>query len=169
MSNLAAILASDRVIELDRPCGVYFLMLGAELVYIGSSVNIAARVTHHRSDKVFDRVLWLKLPPTDLLAYEGALIRALVPRESFLAPRNIERDAAILAEFGLTRNAQGLAQKPTDDDDVNSLDATELVHCRTSPEIKELLRTRAAQEGLSQSAYVRQVIYREIGLMPERE
>ena len=62
--------------------GVYFLLRGSTIVYIGQSTAVPARVINHRSGvdaKDFDRAVYLPLPRTELDRVEGLLIRALNP------------------------------------------------------------------------------------------
>lgn len=83
-------------------CGVYLLISGDEIVYVGSSRFVHARFESHTNDgKEFDRALWFRVPPESMLAYEGALIRRLAPRYNTSAPAYRGDDAAILAILGL--------------------------------------------------------------------
>jgi len=71
----------------SRRCGIYFLVRDMTLMYIGQSVNVAARIATHASisprtneqDKDFNKVFYLQWPADDLDRIEGALIRALKP------------------------------------------------------------------------------------------
>lgn len=91
---------------------VYFLISGGEIVYIGETTNIEARIEHHlsrtsehnrrRGFKEFDRAFYLEVPSAEALAYEGALIRALRPRYNGRAGRHRGRDNEILISLGLT-------------------------------------------------------------------
>lgn len=87
----------------DRPAGIYFLLLGSELVYVGQSVDVETRVAMHirQREKTFDRAFWIAVPVADLLAYESAFVRALDPPGNFWACADDSRDAEILARFGL--------------------------------------------------------------------
>lgn len=114
-----------------RLAGVYFLLLNEELVYIGQSGDIPARIAGHlaqrdkpvtrvgwpqkgdkpnRYCKEFDRALWIEVPLVDLNAYEGAFIRALAPPLNFSAPTDVGRDVEILNTFGLSLNDDALRQ-----------------------------------------------------------
>ena len=61
--------------------GVYFLVAGDTVVYIGQSVSVAARISTHRREKTksFDYALFLPVPESELDAVEGSLIRAIKP------------------------------------------------------------------------------------------
>lgn len=62
--------------------GVYFLISGNDIVYVGQSVNVASRVGSHfsESSKIFDRAVYLPVPPSDLDSVEMAFIKALWPK-----------------------------------------------------------------------------------------
>lgn len=63
---------------LGVPC-VYFLISDMRVVYVGQTTNLIARVTTHLKEKTFDRVLYLPVPESALLAVEAAFIAALRP------------------------------------------------------------------------------------------
>ncbi len=94
--------------------GVYLLIDGDEVVYVGSSTDIISRIYKHdagrrreqrdeewRFGKKFDRVICLSVPLAVHPAYEGALIRALKPRYSAKCPVDSAHDAEILYGLGL--------------------------------------------------------------------
>jgi len=58
--------------------GIYFLMSGSEIVYIGQSKNIFTRPFSHR-DKKHDRVIVLKIPKLLLDFVESAFIGLYLP------------------------------------------------------------------------------------------
>lgn len=60
--------------------GVYFLMDGEEVIYIGKSLNPFARIGAHVLEKDFDGVFVLPVDEKDLTDYEGALIVYFKPR-----------------------------------------------------------------------------------------
>ena len=83
------------------PSGVYFLVDGEELVYIGQSVNPIARIGTHRSDskKVFTHAFLLPIPHDQLDNVEGALIRLINPKYNSVrygAPNGDEPDETVL-------------------------------------------------------------------------
>lgn len=61
--------------------GVYFLLRGATIVYIGQSVDVFSRVRQHRSEqaKLFDSAAFLPCDPALLDALESALIHLFRP------------------------------------------------------------------------------------------
>jgi len=58
--------------------GIYFLMSGSEIIYIGQSKNIFARPFSHK-DKKHDRVIVLKIPKLLLDFVESAFIGLYLP------------------------------------------------------------------------------------------
>lgn len=71
------------------PCGVYFLVKGAEVVYVGQSTNIVNRIMHH--EHLFDEVAWVSVPPDHLDITESLYIHALMPRLNKVVPLSIEQ------------------------------------------------------------------------------
>lgn len=74
----------DGLLELDlgqRYCGIYFLCKGNDVVYVGQSVNVIARIGTHQQDvsKSFDRAFFFCCKPEDLDRVERALIDELLP------------------------------------------------------------------------------------------
>jgi len=62
------------------PPSVYFLILNGEIVYVGQTTNLKARIRAHRSEgKVFGRVLYLPTPKARLDQVEARFIRELRP------------------------------------------------------------------------------------------
>ncbi len=63
-------------------CGVYFLFQGPELVYLGQSVNVHARVHGHAVTKAgaFDAWAWTPCPKEALSATERAYLDKYLPR-----------------------------------------------------------------------------------------
>lgn len=59
-------------------CGVYFLIKNSEIVYIGQSINIAARITSHK-DKDFDSVSYVTCRRSELDILESLYIIAYNP------------------------------------------------------------------------------------------
>lgn len=94
-------------------CGVYLLIDGADIVYVGSSASLETRSYSHVCDKEhervgwkrFDRVLWYPLPEAVHCHYEGAFIRALRPKYNLRAPKHHGYDNEILEGFRLPVHA----------------------------------------------------------------
>jgi transcriptional regulator with XRE-family HTH domain len=86
-----------------RRCAVYLLVSDGEIIYVGQSQDVDSRLAQHRRDegKTFNEVLILEVGAEDLLAYEGALIRAVRPRLNRTTPANADRDDEVLAKLGL--------------------------------------------------------------------
>lgn len=105
-STLQAIPAVDP----PRFAGVYFLLDGDEIVYVGQSIDVPQRINAHRSRRdhaharwriKWDRALWIPVPEKELDAYEGALIRRLTPRHNTGAPADASRDDEICTALNL--------------------------------------------------------------------
>jgi hypothetical protein len=97
-------------IEPPRYVGIYFLLDGDEIVYVGQSTNVLGRIPAHRARRnhkherhrmQWDRAAWLPLAEHDLDAYEGALIRRLTPRYNAGAPSDTTRDVEICDALNL--------------------------------------------------------------------
>lgn len=73
----------DRIVEYpawEVPSCVYFLIENNRVAYIGQSRNLPSRLSQHEGDgKTWDRVLFIPLPPSDLLRVEAEWIAALAP------------------------------------------------------------------------------------------
>jgi hypothetical protein len=60
------------------PPGVYFLCQDNDIVYVGQSINLGARLAQHVQDKVFDKVYFL--PTEDYNQVEADYIKILKPK-----------------------------------------------------------------------------------------
>lgn len=129
MTLLQTLFSFCAEVHLDRPArntdwmiGIYFLIDGDELGYIGQSLDVQKRVLHHtrrtrfferhpdegissRHAYPFDRAFWMRLPADQLDDFEETLIRALRPKYNTHAPRGCTRGAAILEAMGLSEFA----------------------------------------------------------------
>lgn len=63
----------------DIFCGVYFLCLRGQVIYVGQSNNVVVRASSHKQDKKFDRVLFLRVPLSALDEIEQKFIELLRP------------------------------------------------------------------------------------------
>jgi predicted DNA-binding transcriptional regulator AlpA len=59
--------------------GIYFLLLDGEIVYVGQSIDVFARLAQHIKEKTFDRWHWVPCPANQILSAERAYIRAFKP------------------------------------------------------------------------------------------
>ncbi len=67
--------------SLDHPPCVYFLLQDNQVVYVGTSRNLAGRLVSHRQEgKRWDRVLYLPAPRDQLHEIEAEWVKALKPR-----------------------------------------------------------------------------------------
>lgn len=72
------------------PSGVYCLMKGPDVVYVGQSINMYARLVSHRKACTgdFDSFTWLPLPKEDLNNYEALWIVFFKPALNTHLPKN---------------------------------------------------------------------------------
>ena len=106
-----------RTAELDlslctqREGAIYLLIANGDVVYVGQTQRLVARIGLHISGdkrtsvKSFDTVRWFPCEIDDLDAYEGALIRFLRPRYNRRAPYRKGSDNDVLAALGLPLHA----------------------------------------------------------------
>jgi hypothetical protein len=94
----AAIASLERASNGHRPAiGVYLLMLGGEIVYVGSSLNMHHRVAGHRiAGRPFDQVFYIGTKLTERIRLERALIAALAPRQNRIGVK-VRRDRELPA------------------------------------------------------------------------
>jgi len=64
-------------------CGVYFLFKEDKVVYVGQSINVAARISQHSGSKDFDSFSVLLCDQSKLDLLEGLYIRLLKPELNF--------------------------------------------------------------------------------------
>jgi len=84
----AEILAVAEPASRTAPCGVYFLLQGDDLVYVGQSTDVHSRVRNH--EKEYDRVAWVEVDIPYLDIVESLYIHALSPRLNKAVPLSIE-------------------------------------------------------------------------------
>lgn len=66
-------------LPLPNRCGVYFLLRGASVVYVGQSVKVFSRVLEHMATKDFDGFAYVPCDPKALDALESLYIHSLRP------------------------------------------------------------------------------------------
>lgn len=95
------LLTEAEIVEQCSPlsdcCGVYFLLQGNKVVYVGQSVNVHSRITGHMSSKEFDRFAYVKCDKAALDVLESLYIHALRP------PLNGEQNGVPSAPLRLDR------------------------------------------------------------------
>lgn len=69
---------ADRLLDVPRLCGIYFLVRAGEIIYVGQSTNASSRITGH-GDKDYDRVFLLPCPASQLDQVEAAFIGLFKP------------------------------------------------------------------------------------------
>lgn len=65
-----------------RVCGVYFLVRGDRVVYVGQSTNIYARAANHFNNKTFDAWSFIPCEEKDLDVIESLYIHFLQPSQN---------------------------------------------------------------------------------------
>ena len=60
------------------PC-IYFLVKEENIMYVGQSINLPARLVQHQNNKDYDRVFYLPVPQSDLNRVERDFIKTLDP------------------------------------------------------------------------------------------
>ncbi len=73
------------------PC-VYFLIDSSQIVYVGQSTSLGLRIHAHRTDKNFDKVLYMPIDEYRLLEVERFFIETLEPKynkEQFVTNKNL--------------------------------------------------------------------------------
>lgn len=80
--NLASIRDFRELVLPPRICGVYFLIEGQDVVYVGQSADVVRRVNEHldRGRKKFDAAMYLTCSLGELDELEEHFIKALKPR-----------------------------------------------------------------------------------------
>lgn len=70
--------------------GVYFLLWKGEVVYVGQSVNVDARVSLHRDEKRkrFDSAVFIPFREQELDYYESAFMNAIRPKYNKTYPHD---------------------------------------------------------------------------------
>jgi len=65
-----------------RVCGVYFLVKGNRVVYVGQSVNVYSRAANHFNNKTFDSWSFIPCEEKDLDVLESLYIHFLQPAQN---------------------------------------------------------------------------------------
>ena len=81
-ASIANVKGLTELTHILYPPGVYFLVDGNEVVYVGQSVNPMSRVGEHLRSKAgkFERVYFVPVPQFMLDAVEGGFIKLLSPK-----------------------------------------------------------------------------------------
>lgn len=94
IARKVAAISHDKICAMAVPidsawAGVYFLVLGDVVVYVGKSTNVGARLREHRRDKVktFDRVAYIQCDASELDHLEKAYITKLKPKHNLTGYR----------------------------------------------------------------------------------
>lgn len=79
-ASIVEIIEAARPVSEPVSCGVYFLVSGSEVVYVGQSVNVHARIAEHSRWKEFDSAAFISVPKDALDFVESFYIHTLSPR-----------------------------------------------------------------------------------------
>lgn len=149
-------------------CGVYFLLRGVEIVYVGQSRDVHSRFASHRhamkhqrgNSIVFDGAFFLRTQESERLQIERALLRALRPVFCNYIPTTAgDREAEILQSLGLDPDLVNDALIRTFNET-----ASETPKWRTSFDVNQqldMMKARAKGES-------RQSIARRYGVSPKQ-
>jgi len=73
--------------SIPRPVsGIYFLILGEQIVYVGQSINILQRVGMHAATKEFDRYYYFECAQEHLDSLEAYCIHKFCPTQNISRP-----------------------------------------------------------------------------------
>ncbi len=89
--------SESEIIEAARDhhaTGVYFLIAGGRIVYIGRSHNVFSRVAEHRLTKSFDAWHFILCKPSEVSALESAYIKKYQPPLNVIGVRYNARQVA---------------------------------------------------------------------------
>lgn len=118
MKTASEIVATAISME-PRKRGIYFLILGAEIVYVGQSIDINARLFEHRRGHMsFSRWAWIECAAGSLDPIERAYIDAFLPKHNQDSKTRAKRgdNNAPPCELGLTEADIARWHVETDDD-----------------------------------------------------
>jgi prophage regulatory protein len=78
-----------RRIEIVTLIGIYFLIDGDQIVYIGKSINVFARIAEHQrnNEKKFDTFTYIQIPIDQLDEFEVEYINAYKPKYNVVIPK----------------------------------------------------------------------------------
>jgi hypothetical protein len=80
------------------PSGVYFLIDGREVVYVGQSADILSRIaTHRKQGRRFDRFTYIECEPEKMDELEAQYIAAFAPRLNVSFGRRADHAVSPLA------------------------------------------------------------------------
>jgi len=87
-ADINEILCQVGLKESNFKTGVYFLLQGKEIVYIGQTFNWPRRLNSHKKDKVFDSFRLIECDKSVLNYYERRFIRYFKPKynQAFKSP-----------------------------------------------------------------------------------
>jgi hypothetical protein len=77
-----------KAVALKRQPGIYFLLIGGKIAYIGQSADVFSRIRQHEGTRRFDAFCWFPCEPGKLETTESYLIAKFRPWQNkrFLEP-----------------------------------------------------------------------------------
>ena len=90
--------------------GVYALVRGQEVVYVGQTINGLRRIGHHIKDKVFDRVFFLQVEIQELREVEAWMLSLFKPKYNKAMPSE-KRIAKITTARNIRQRAREGVEK----------------------------------------------------------
>ena len=101
--------ALDAILEdalyLGCHTGVYFLIHGDEIVYIGASCNVLSRILQH-ADKIYDRIFFIPVDPLYLVTVEMNYIQKYKPKYNHHITGVPRKESSNSPEFRLATEIQ---------------------------------------------------------------
>jgi hypothetical protein len=100
------LLSSEQIVSEAYPLGsypgVYFLLHGTTIVYIGKSLDVEYRIGQHRAQKKisFDAVYTIECPADEISRLEARYIRTLKPPLNSAFPAGISGQVTALEDAG---------------------------------------------------------------------
>ena len=61
-------------------CGIYLLLIKDRVFYVGQSVNVYSRLAQHRTERQFDKAMFIEVKQRDLARVEKFFILTLRPK-----------------------------------------------------------------------------------------
>ncbi len=87
----SALPGTDDILAAQAPnqpiSGIYFLIEGDEIVYVGQSIDVHSRLITHRQQKQFSHFSYIEVPPELLDIVERAYISRFKPRLNRAVPK----------------------------------------------------------------------------------
>lgn len=83
VEDLSAEQIIAKAIPARRQPGVYFLIVGGAIAYVGQSIDVWARIVQHMKVRRFDSFSWFPCPVSELDSVEAACIERFKPWQNY--------------------------------------------------------------------------------------